>query len=483
MPIVGCEQSRGFFRIRWILSTVVAILGFASVVPANAEPEAHAQIRAYIRTEMERRQIPGMAVAVLRHGKVEFLEGFGVSNLEHQVPVKPETVFQSGSLAKPFTATTIMILAEEGRLSLDDAITKHFPDSPESWAGITIRHLLSHTSGMADYPPDFDLQRDHTEEELLAIIKTAPLSFAPGEKWDYSNLGFVTLGILVHKVTGQFYGDFLADRVFKPLGMTTARVISEADIVPNRAVGYRLVRGELKNFDWVSPSTNTTADGSLYLSILDLARWDGALYTDTPLAQETLARMWTPATLSDGTTAGYGFGWHTGTTFGHRTMFHGGAWQGFKTFMVRLPADNLTVILLANAWHANEQMLARGLLAVFHSEFALPEAQPILDTERQVTRMIKKLLLQLLVDEGDATLFSPQARKEFFPAHAARIGGLLKKLTVPIAIIHDAELVGRREADGLRHYRYLLTDFGISLLCSVQLTQDDKIAGLEVTVE
>lgn len=283
-----------------LLPVIVPGVVFSLLPTALAEPVIAEKINAYVRTEMERQRIPGLAVAVVEHGKITFHGEYGFSNLEHQVPVKAETVFQSGSVAKQFTATAVMMLVEEGRLSLDDTLSRHFPDSPASWSKITVRHLLSHTSGMADYPKDFDLRRDHTEDEYLAIIKAAPLTFAPGERWDYSNLGYVTLGILIHKVTGQFYGDFLAERVFQPLGMTTARVISEADLVPNRAASYRLVNGELKNVEWVSPTTNSTADGALYFTILDLARWDAALYTDTPLPRAVLARMWTPATLNNG---------------------------------------------------------------------------------------------------------------------------------------------------------------------------------------
>src|SRR4029450_7575786 len=126
-------------------------------------------------------------------------------------------------------------------------------------------------------------------------------------------------------MTVNFYGEFLQERIFKPLGMTTARIISEADIVPNRAAGYRLVAGALKNQEWVSPSTNSTADGSLYLTILDLAKWDAALYTDKPLKQSSLTRIWTPATLNDGQRKAYGFGWHTDRIHGRRVVFHGGA--------------------------------------------------------------------------------------------------------------------------------------------------------------
>jgi len=168
------------------------------------------------------------------------------------------------------------LLVQDGKISLEDKLTKYFSDAPDSWKDITVRHLLTHTSGMGDYPAEIDLRRDYTEEQLLEEFKKAPLAFQPGDKWDYSNVAYVTLGMLIRKITGKFYGDFLRERIFEPLGMTT-RIISEADIVPNRAAGYRVVAGKIKNQEWVSPSMNSTADGSLHLSILDLAKWDAAL--------------------------------------------------------------------------------------------------------------------------------------------------------------------------------------------------------------
>ena len=207
----------------------------------------------------------GRFVVVLREGKIEILKSYGLANVEHQIPVKPETVFQSGSIAKQFTAAAAMILAEDGKIALDDKMTKYFADAPEAWSKITVRHLLNHTSGVGDYPPEIDLRKDYTEDEYSTLSKKRRLVFETGAKWNYSNLGYVMLGLLVRKVTGKFYGDFLRERIFQPLKMTTARVISEADIIPNRAAGYRFERGELKNQEWVSPSTNTTADGALYL--------------------------------------------------------------------------------------------------------------------------------------------------------------------------------------------------------------------------
>jgi CubicO group peptidase (beta-lactamase class C family) len=133
---------------------------------------------------------------------------------------------------------------------------------------------LSHTGGFTDYPKDFNFRKDYTEDEPFKVIAAFPLDFLPGTKWSYSNLGYATLGLLIHRVTGKFYGDVLEERIFQPLGMQTTRIISEADIIPNRASGYRLLKGELKNQEWVAPTLNTTADGSLYFSILDLAKWE-----------------------------------------------------------------------------------------------------------------------------------------------------------------------------------------------------------------
>src|SRR5262245_15475759 len=163
----------------------------------------------YIKAEMQKQHIPGLSLAVMKGGEIILAKGYGLANVEHQVPVKPETIFQSGSVGKQFTATAVMMLVEEGKISLDDKIVKYFTDAPDSWANVTVRHLLTHTAGFTDYPKEFDLQKDYTEEELFRIVAVIPLAFPPGEKWNYSNLGYVTLGILIHKATGQFYGDFL----------------------------------------------------------------------------------------------------------------------------------------------------------------------------------------------------------------------------------------------------------------------------------
>src|SRR5262245_11149358 len=231
-------------------------------------------IDAAVRAEMDRQHVPGVAVGVVRGRAILAARGYGLANVEHDVPVTPETIFQSGSLGKMFTAAAVMLLVEDGKIALDDRLTKFFPDAPH-WEAITIRHLLTHTSGIPDYTDGaIDLRRDYTEDELVRMAFTLKPDFSPGEKWKYSNTGYLLLGVIIHKASGKFYGDLLAERVFKPLGMSTTRIISEADIVPHRAAGYTLVKGELKNQEWVSPSLNTTADGALYFSVTDLIAWD-----------------------------------------------------------------------------------------------------------------------------------------------------------------------------------------------------------------
>ena len=325
----------------------VCLLAF--VLAALAQDSSDA-VDSYIHSEMSKRQIPGLALLVVRDGKIVKQQGYGFANVELQAPVKPETLFQSGSMGKQFTATAVMMLVEEGKISLDDPLTRYFPDAPASWNQVKVRHLLSHTGGFGDYPDKFDFRKDYSENELLKIVQDIPLAFEPGSKWSYSNLGYLTLGVLIHKVTGQFYGDFLQERIFRPLGMSTTRIINEADIIPNRSAGYELVKGQLKNQEWVSPTLNTTADGSLYFSIVDLAKWDAALNERKLLKPSSYDVMWTPVKLSDGNPNkdGYGFGWFIHDLHGHRLIEHAGAWQGFTTNISRYVDDNMTVVILTN---------------------------------------------------------------------------------------------------------------------------------------
>ena len=429
-----------------------------------------------VRAEMTRQRVPGVAVAVAKNGEVIQASGYGLANLEHRVAVVPETIFQSGSLGKQFTAAAVMLLVEDGKLDLSDAVTKYLPDAPESWRAITVYHLLTHTSGIPDYTAGtLDLRRDYTEDELARLASGLELEFPAGARWNYSNTGYLLLGIIIRKASGRFYADILRERVFDPLGMRTARVISEADIVPNRAAGYRLVNGEWKNQEWVAPQINTTADGSLYLSVLDLIAWDKGLSARAILKPESWAKVFEPARLNSGKTFPYGFGWSLDQVAGQEVHRHGGAWQGFQGFIARYLGDGLTVVVLANLAEADADRFVDGIAAIMNPELSVPEPTPVPDREPQVTARLEGLLraaaARRLVPEEFAYV-----RAGFFPEVAEEYAELLSNLGEPTRV----DLVERRELGDDRIYEYEIAFVEKKVRARLGLAPDDKISMLEI---
>lgn len=364
--------------VRALLAALVLVLLSGAAASQNFFPPAVAgaqeqALRHFIEEEREHQQIPGLAVGVLQGGKPLLAAGFGLANVELAVPATARTVFQSGSLGKQFTAVLVMMLIEEGRLGLDDAIATYFPGSPAYWEQVTVRRLLTHTAGVPDYTDGtIDLRRDYTEDELLAMAQQLPSAFPPGSDWRYSNTGYLLLGILVHRVTGRFYGDLLAERIFSPLGMAHAQVISEAAIVPHRAAGYRLVDGTLRNQEWVAPSLNTTADGALYFALTDLLAWQGALRSRALLKPSNWTEVLSPVRLTDGRQEPYGFGWVSHAANGAPLYHHSGSWQGFKTYAARFEGADLDIVVLANLAEAEPSRFVDGIARLIDPALSLP---------------------------------------------------------------------------------------------------------------
>jgi CubicO group peptidase (beta-lactamase class C family) len=398
----------------------------------------------FVHSGMQVRKIPGVSIAVVRNGEVIKARGFGLANIELNVAATPDTVYQSGSVGKQFTATLVMMLVEEGKISLDAPIGRYIDGAPDTWKSVTVRHLLTHTSGISNKLYDqIDLNQDYTEDELAKKIAAMPLDFQPGEKWNYSNPGYVMLGVLIHKVTGRFYGDLLAEKIFAPLGMKTARIINEADIIPNRAAGYRLVKDELKNQEWVSPTLNTTADGSLYLTVYDMAKWDAALYTGKLLKRSSLEQMWTPVKLNSGKTQPYGFGWAFADVKGHRLIEHGGAWQGFTSYIARYVDDRMTVIVLTNLADADPGKIAHGIAGLYDPELKLPERKVVPVDPKTFDAYIGEYELSpdlIITISRDADKFYLQAtgqpRAEIFPESEAEF--FLKAVEAQLTFVKDA---------------------------------------------
>lgn len=328
----------------------------------------------YVQSYRESHNIPGISIAVTRDGQLVKAAGYGFASIELDAPAKPETIYQSGSVGKQFTAVAILLLAEEGKLRLEDSITKFFPGAPKWWKAITVRQLLTNTSGLKDWEKKgiIDYRKDYTEDQLVKVAMTLPPDFTPGTQWSYSNTGYVLLGVLIHKVSGKFYGDFLKERVFTPLGMDTARVLSEADIIKNRAAGYELENDKLRNQEWVGP-THNTADGSLYMTVLDLAKWDAALNARKLLKPESYEAMWSSVRLADGSTFPYGFGWFLEMKRGERVVSHDGSWQGFCASITRYVEKKLTVIVLTNRASVRTGALAATIAGLVDPALAPPD--------------------------------------------------------------------------------------------------------------
>lgn len=340
--------------VKGIVSILFAwLLAAGSVV---ADP-----IDDFVSSQLEAEKIPGIALLVMQNGAIVKQQGYGYADVEFRVPVTADTLFQSGSTGKQFTAAGILLLAQDGKLNLDDRLAMHYPNAPAAWHGISIRHLLTHTSGIKDLgESDVDLRKDYTDEELLDVLQKLPIEFEPGTQWSYSNSGYVILGLLTTKLAGKHWGEFQAERLFKPLGMTTTRMISDREVIPNRASGYQLDEdGTLVNQDWVSPTFNSTADGALYFSVRDLAAWEKALEARSFMSAQSFKDWWTPVTLEDGSRYPYGFGWGLAEQRGQPVIAHSGAWQGFTSAVVRYPDQQLAVAVLANAAQADAGTIAR----------------------------------------------------------------------------------------------------------------------------
>jgi CubicO group peptidase (beta-lactamase class C family) len=449
---------------------VVLVLGFATVGPAAAQGPLRERLDSFVRAELARQKAPGVAIGVVKQGKVFLAKGYGFANLEHQVPVRPETLFQSGSLGKQFTAMAVMLQVEAGKLTLSDPLTKFFPEAPASWGSITVRHLLNHTSGLPDLEGTLDYRKDYTDEELARFAYALPLEFPPGSRWSYSNTGYVLLGIIVNRVAGTFYGDILRERVFKPTGMATARTINEEDIIPHRAAGYRLVKGELKNQEWVAPSLNTTGDGSLYVSLRDMVAWDAAVQARAILTPESWREILSPAPLTSGATYPYGFGWMLDERNGKPLHKHGGWWQGFTTYFVRFPGDSLSIIVLTNSSAANPVAFADGIAALMNPALAEPALTPIEDREPQVTTRIAALLEKAKEGTLAPTDFA-YVRAGLFPDRMKMYQELLRSLAPAGRLV----LVQRITRGDDRLYTYEVS-FGASPhRFTVALAPDDRL--------
>ena len=363
------------------------VLPAVSTSPAGMTQADNAAVDAYVQAKMVEGNIPGVSLAVMDNGRLLYAKAYGYADLAGRTPARPEHRFEIGSISKTFVTMATMLLVEEGKIKLDEKISTYIGPVLPSWEAITIRHLLNHSSGLPEYPTDaaraiVEGTRIVPEEEILTLYKTFPAQRAPGLSWSYSNVGFDVLGIIVSRVSGKYYGDFLQERVFGPLGMHDTRIMTPVVNVPGKATGYLL--NDRKRLEADVPSASlrnylSLGASGVESSALDLAKFDAALRANTLLTAASRDAMWTATVQVRAQTAtasaiDMGLGWFMSMESGHRRIGHSGGMPGYICDIVLYPDDGISVVVLTNQGFgvgAVPSAMSRHIAKMFRPE--LPE--------------------------------------------------------------------------------------------------------------
>jgi CubicO group peptidase (beta-lactamase class C family) len=329
----------------FLVAGCILQLSTAAAADGLSDRDLASKVEEYMTARVKRDRFSG-TVLIARGGQVVFCNGYGMANLELDVPCKPETKFRLGSITKQFTAMAILILQERGRLNVADHIKKYMPGAPNAWNEITIHQLLTHTSGIPNCTsfPDFlkTLPNRVTLKELIARFKDKPLEFKPGEKFNYSNSGYILLGQIIESVSGKSYASFLKEAIFDPLQMNDSGYDNAAQILKHRASGYTRALGLAPANALYIDMSIPHAAGALYSTVGDLLKWDRALDSEKLLSKKSLEAMLKPFKHN------YGYGWAIDRKFGQTRYEHGGGIPGFVTIIERYPAEKLLVVALSN---------------------------------------------------------------------------------------------------------------------------------------
>jgi CubicO group peptidase (beta-lactamase class C family) len=342
--------------------------------PQDARAEA---FDAYLNAAVAHDHFSG-TVLIAHNGAPVFRQNYGMANYELSAPFTPDTAFDVASITKQFTATAILQLQEQRRLNVNDPICNHLDNCPAAWRPITIRHLLTHTSGIPNYSslPDWDevgaVREYYSHDEVVALFRDLPLEFTPGERHKYSNSGYQLLGQIIERVSGESYGAYLDSHIFTPLGMTHTRYNNSRALVPGRATGYYSLGSSFINASLHTPTVHF-ANSGIFTTADDLLLWDQALYSDRVLSQASKDAMFTPYLEN------YAYGWRVGDVAGHRQVNHSGSGQGFSSYLIRFLDDRVTIIVLSNSDEVNAGRVGQALSAIyFGAPYELP-TEPLLD--------------------------------------------------------------------------------------------------------
>ena len=413
---------------------------FALFMVAKSFSQTKDTIDKYVEKAMAEKHIPGAAIAIIKNGKILKEGYYGFANLEDSTPVTSQSVFEIASMSKQFTCAAILLLQQDGKISVDDLVSRYLDSLPSTWQNITIKQLMNHTSGLRD---DWDEKtgyflENYTDEKMFAAQKKVSLRFKPGEMFHYSS-GPFDLGLIIKKITGKTYAEFLAERIFRPLGMHSSSVYDNRRVIPHRAAGY-VWNDSLSLFQNgydISPAAEARGDVGVIISIPDMIKWDAALKDNRLLNAQSRKEMFEPGTLSDGSYTGYGYGWFILPHGGHLMIEHSGGFRtGFVSDIMRFPDIDLDVIVFCNQWSG---ISATKIAALADSSVRLlSEMQSQKDPDTSRTKSVKELF-------------------ENFVSKPTTGSGMYKKLFLG------------EDLSGLRDYLKRVKDFNLTYIDGISL--------------
>lgn len=466
-------RERGRATLYGCLAVMAGCCGLARAqAPVNvdqADPAAAARVDSYVAREMAIRHLPSVSVAVVQNKKLVFLRAYGRANLEQGSPATPNTVYGLADVTKQFTAAGVLLLVESGKLDLNQKVGHYLPGLPALWSDVTVRHLLTHTSGITSYTDlkvfAEGMSQDLTREQVLKLVANASLYNTPGAGWRFSNTGYFLLGMLLEKVSGKPYEAYLRERIFAPLQMTSTRLSKRQAGTKDVASGYQLQDAQPVPAPYISPSQTFSALG-LVSTAVDLAKWDIALNGTKLLTQSSLDLMWSPTTLKSGTRVPYGFGWQLGEYYGHRTAGHAGVVPGFSAQLCRFSQEHTDVVVLTNLSGGGADTLAQAIGAVFIPSLAVVAP----DDDLPTTVRLRSLVVAMIQGRAGPGNFTPEAAA-LLPERVKQAQALQELGPLTSFIRLEA-----KEVDGLRRLHYRASFNAKQVEVTFSLGKDGKVA-------
>jgi len=442
--------------------------------PAHAD-----EVDKVVRAIMQERRIPGAMVAVARNGKTVKKQAYGLASVELNVPVNEGTVFEIGSVTKQMTAAAIMLLVEDGKINLDEKISKYLPATPEAWKDVSVRHLLTHTSGVKSYTAigsGFELTKRLKRDDFIKALSAYPLDFAPGARYSYSNSGYNLLGFIIESASEKTYWDFMQARIFKPLGMNETFDRDPKYIIKNRAVGYELENNQLTGRDY--DLTDIFSAGAIVSTVGDLLKWDAAWRSDALLKRASKDQAWTPFVLNDGKPYPYGFGWSVADFRGHKLISHSGSTAGFSSQIMRFTEDDTSVIVLINlGTGAYAGSIARAVAKIYIPEISLKAMKPQASADEKLTEMFSNVLRERTENKFDTQFLTENLIRSLSTERAKAVNQRLASF----GAVKNLTFVGGETSETSKIYRYKAETAKRLFLWRFAVGADGKIT--EMTLE